>query len=74
MAIEILQEQLGMQAIMIASMEAKDLEKDKLITRLKIANLALQGSPPRRRKRLLEDDDNEDKEEMGGRRRWWRMC
>ena len=66
MTIEILQEQLGKQDIMIASMKAKDLEKDKLITRLKNANLALQGSPPRRRKRPLEDDDNEDKEEMGG--------
>jgi hypothetical protein len=50
---------------MIASMKATDLQKDKLITRLKRANLALHGSPPRRQKRRLEDDDNEDKEAMG---------
>ena len=66
MTIEILQDQLGKQAIMIASMKATDLQKDKLISRLKSANLALHGSPPRRRqKRPLEDDDNEDKEAMG---------
>ena len=66
MTIEILQDQLGKQAIMIASMKATDLQKDKLISRLKSANLALHGSPPRRRqKRPLEDDDNEDNEAMG---------
>ena len=66
MTIEILQDQLGKQAIMIASMMATDLHKDKLISRLKSANLALHGSPPRRRqKRPLEDDDNEDNEAMG---------